>query len=250
MLIIINADDLGAGLGINNAIFELMAQKKVTSATLLASGPYLNDAVANLSAFPQCSFGVHLNVTEYEPLTSTEHLEVLLDDKGCFGGEDRFRTARMTPRLAHAIYVELSAQIERLLRLGVKVSHIDSHHHVHTLPKMFPVLKRLQGRYGLRKVRITRNMYIGDSPAFNSLLLKKRIYNFMLRNCYRTKTTSIFTDLVTFCHNGNRGKFRQESCEIMVHPGATSSEEETALLHSPWRDQAGVSLKLINYNEL
>lgn len=250
MLVIMNADDLGANPCVNDAIFQMMGAQRVTSATLLANGPFLRQAYKNIRDFPHCSFGVHLNVTEYEPLASTEHLRVLLDDDGCFSGEDRLRKMRMTPRLAHAIYVEFCAQIERLISLGVRVSHIDSHHHVHTLPKMFPLLKRFQRKYGLRKVRISRNMYPDDSGVSSSLLLKKHIYNFMLRNCFRTKTTSLFTDLMTLCNNGDLSKCRQKTCEIMVHPGAPDSEEETALLHSPWQEQAGVNFKLINYNEL
>src|SRR6185312_1140149 len=61
-------------------------------------------------------------------------------------------------RRGAAILTEWCAQIGRLRALGVTLSHFDSHHDVHTIADLFPVLKTLQNRYGVRKVRLTRNL--------------------------------------------------------------------------------------------
>ena len=65
MEVIVNADDLGMTPETNKAIFESMEQGSVTSATLLANGPFVEEACDQLSRFPHCSFGAHLNVTEF-----------------------------------------------------------------------------------------------------------------------------------------------------------------------------------------
>lgn len=248
MHIIINADDLGKSREVNNSIFEIMSSKLVTSATMLANGPYLEDALRRLGDFPDCSFGIHLNITEFRPLASKEGLKVLLDKKGYFIS-NKIRSVKITPSLSSAIYLEFCAQIERLLSLGGKISHIDSHHHIHTISDFFPILKRIQKRYGLRKVRISRNIYPSGFKISKALLCKKNIYNFMLKYYYPTKTTSGCTDFVTY--HSRLQEMRRGTIEIMVHPGARGHyEDEIALLRSPWRDRLAFPINAVSYNEL
>ncbi|RPJ79727.1 MAG: ChbG/HpnK family deacetylase [Alphaproteobacteria bacterium] len=251
MLVIINADDLGMNQKVNDAIFQLMSDRKITSATLLANGASLTEAIKELPYFPNCSFRVHLNATEFKPLTKNNELKTILDKNGCFRGYDLIRNMRIGPPLSHAIYIEFCAQIEKLYSLGVKISHIDSHHNIITIPRFFPILKRIQKRYGLKKVRISLNMYHCNHKTSLILLTKKRIFNFMQRHYYATKTTSIFTVLFTFYEKGKLNKLKKyRSCEIVVHPGAVNSNDEMALLMSPWIKDLPFDIKLINYNEL
>lgn len=250
MLVIINADDLGANQEVNDTIFRLMSVQSITSATLLANGPGLIDASKQISHFPECSFGVHLNVTQFQPLLRSDALAPLVDEEGFFCGEERIREIKITSSLSYAIYEEFCAQCERILSLGVNVSHIDSHHHIHTIPRIFPILKRLQTKYGLRKVRISRNIYPDDHKISKTLLLKKRFYNFMLRNYYCTKTTSGFTDMTTFYKKGKGNDLRHHTMEVMVHPGARGCEREMAVLQSGWREEVPFRIKLISYKEL
>jgi YdjC-like protein len=92
----------------------------------------------------------------------------------------------MTAALRTAIYDELSAQILRVIAAGVPVTHLDSHQHIHTLPKLFPVLKGLQRRFQIRRIRSTINLLpLGERMAM-SRLLKKRLFKFALRHAYRT----------------------------------------------------------------
>src|SRR5215510_1621867 len=86
MRLIINADDLGASETVNDTVFELMSRKCVTSATLLANGPAITKVVRELVHFPYCSFGIHLNITEYWPISSENGLTPILDERGAFNG--------------------------------------------------------------------------------------------------------------------------------------------------------------------
>src|SRR6516164_9169595 len=78
MLLIINADDLGVSESVNNETFALMQSGLITSATLIANAPAFEDAVRNSKRFPHCSFGVHLNLSVFPPLSRSKYLEAAL----------------------------------------------------------------------------------------------------------------------------------------------------------------------------
>lgn len=66
--IIVNADDLGLSAEVNEAIFRAMEAGVITSATMLSNGSAVIPAARILHRFPNCSFGVHLNLTEFRRL--------------------------------------------------------------------------------------------------------------------------------------------------------------------------------------
>ena len=80
--IIVNADDLGMSAAVNEATFDLMSRGRISSATLLANAPAAREAACRAAAFPDCSFGVHLNVTQFEPLTKGSGARLLVDERG------------------------------------------------------------------------------------------------------------------------------------------------------------------------
>ena len=251
MRIIINADDLGISPEVNASIFDLMARGRITSATLLANGPEVEAAAREAARHPACSFGVHLNLTQFRPLAPRPGLDSIMDDAGSFSG--RFREIPLTASLREAIFAEWSAQVERLVSLGVEVSHFDSHHHVHTVPGLFRVLKRVQRRFAVRRVRATRNVYPADATPSRATLILKAGWNFALRHHYRTRTTDGFTAFGTFRSvAGARPAVlgRHASIELMTHPGSEGYESETRMLDDDWRERLGFPTELISYHDL
>ena len=248
MQIIINADDLGMSARVNEAIFELITARRITSATIMANGPAMRDAAAHLHNFPECSFGIHLNLTQFEPLTGGESGSVLTNGTGQLSRSIEHTAPSI--RLLRAAYDECCAQIDLLFAAGVNISHFDSHNHVHTRPHIFPVLKALQKRYRIRKVRLAKNLYAPSQPFPMALRYKKRAYNAALRRLYRTHTTDVFTEFVTFAELcGQRGA-PYRSVEVMVHPGAAYADDETELLESDWMGTLNGAVELINYRQL
>src|SRR5262249_43676969 len=145
---------------------------------------------------------------------------------------------------------EFCAQFEQVASLGVQISHLDSHHHMHTVPGLFPVLKRLQRRFDIRKVRATMNIYSEHDPAGPGLLLRKAAWNFALRYLYRTTTTQGFTSLQIFAETAKRKRLNHRSVELMVHPGGKGFEEESGLLGTEWWRGLPIEIEQISYNEL
>jgi len=251
--IIVNCDDLGASEAVNHAILELMQQRRVTSATLMMNAPAIEDAVRRIGGFQQCSFGVHLNVTEFAPLSAHPGLRSLLNEKGEFAGNAR-RDPINIPLTAHAregVYAEWCAQIERAQAFGVPISHLDSHHHVHTRADLFGVLKRVQRKFGIHKVRLRRNVP-GPHPTLRNRLHFARHWpwNFTLRHLFATQTTDGFAAFSLFHQRLQAGLGFAGSIELMCHPGRDRFAAETDLLRGPWREMLREETKLISYNDL
>jgi predicted glycoside hydrolase/deacetylase ChbG (UPF0249 family) len=250
MRIIVNADDLGQSDPVNDAIFQGMQRGTITSATMLSNGSAVEAAAQKLHLFPNCSFGVHLNLTEFAPLCpgSGADLASILDKNGCFNGNS-IREVPITGPMVKAIFREWCAQIENLIRLGVEPSHLDGHHHVHTVPRLLPVLAALRRRYKISKVRISRNLYDDSERPGQLLLAKKKVFNLALRTM-GFRTTRIFTDLGTYIKLCAECPPRQASVELMTHPGSLPRGEEANLLESDWISRLAYKATLVSYKNL
>jgi chitin disaccharide deacetylase len=252
MSVIVNADDLGLSQEVNDATFDLMSRRIVTSATIMANGPFVRHAIEESKRFPACSFGIHLNLTEFRPLSQGEGLEEILGEDGAFTDtlDQAPGSVRKTRRLLRAIANEWCHQVDFLQRAGVRISHLDSHQHVHTIPFLFSVLKHVQSRFGIRRVRGTRNVYrAGPRPA-PAVLWAKRAFQFALRHLYATRTTHAFMDFLTFHERAVVGRQEWPTAEVMVHPGSAADAEENRLLDSDWPDRLRGRVRLISYADL
>jgi predicted glycoside hydrolase/deacetylase ChbG (UPF0249 family) len=246
--IIINCDDLGMSQPVNDAIFDLMKKGRVTSATLMVNGGAVEDAVNRLGQFPHCSFGVHLNGTEFAPVSSHPGLAPLLNDKGEFAGN--LRKVPFTSAIRAGMLAEWTAQVERAMTLGIPISHVDSHHHVHTEPRLFRILKQVQRRFSIRRIRISRNLYGTRESIPLTLRVSKAGWNFALRHYVPTRTTQTFGSFSMFYERAQAGIPWHGPIELMVHPGAARFAAETALLWGDWKRQFANNSELISFNDL
>lgn len=246
--VIVNADDFGMNVRETEAICEGIASGRITSTTVMANGFALERALHHARSFQSCSYGVHLNVTQGEPIAGGA-ATLLLNADGRMS-RTVFASRRPTPALLRAVYAEWCAQVERLISAGVPVTHLDSHNHVHTLPYLLPVLKAVQRRFGIKKVRLSKNIYRGSDPCSLLKRSEKWLYNFAVRTVYATRTTGGFTDLQTFCEVARQGRLKHSVVEIMVHPASKGNEEEDRLLNSNWEESLPIRIIKIPYTRL
>jgi chitin disaccharide deacetylase len=226
--LIVNADDLGYSPAVNREIFEWIGRGCVSSATLMANAPCVEEAAARLGDYPRCSFGVHLNVEELAPLRPDPALAPLLDDTGSFAR--KLRSARLTPAVLRAVFAEWCAQVDRLRQLGVQPTHFDSHHHAHNVPRMLPVLAALRRRYGIPCARITMNVFEAAQRRSLRVRAAKRLYNLALRHACGFRTSDGFAFLRTAFEVEPGELARYPTLELMSHPGHPRYEDETQLL--------------------
>lgn len=248
MLVIINADDLGTTEQINDEIFSLMESGDVTSSTIIANAPAFAHAAEQTRRFPGCSFGVHLNLTTFPPLASSRALDPILDEDGHLSR--KLLGTPMTASLRDALLQELTLQVKRVIEAGIPISHFDSHQHIHTIPKLFPILKALQRKFAIRKVRTTINFIPSDVQMAGWRSLRKLAFRLALRHIYATTTPDGLGDFRDFHRALMAGRLpRFRILELMVHPGSTSSKynDEVALLRSSWRQLLPAETKLGSY---
>ena len=154
--LIINADDFGLTPGINRAIAELHDAGAVTSATLMADGPAFEDAVALAQARPALSVGCHVVLTDGMPVSAPESIPTLIgaDGKSFRASLIEFVLAALTGRINEdEVEREALAQVQKLQRAGIDVSHLDTHKHTHLFPAIARPLLHLAERCSIGAIR-------------------------------------------------------------------------------------------------
>lgn len=253
--LLVHGDDLGMSPEVNEAIFQAIEAGRVTSASILANGPAVQEAVARTREFPQASFGVHLNLTEFPPLTRSPALGFLLGPEGAFAGRRDLLCHVGTvhrPEVFRALVREWTAQVTRVRQLGVPVTHLDSHNHAHLVVQMVGVLKAVLVLTGIRRVRPSMDLFDGRRYRADRVTRwKRRIQNAALRHLPDTRTPDHFTSLLAFLDPAAHRDVRPgESVELMVHPGHPACTTEGARLFDPWEASLPWPIRRISYRDL
>ena len=129
-LLIINGDDTGMCHAANVATMDALDNGLMTSATIMVPCPWFTEIVRYAKAKPEKGLGVHLTHTSewqvyrWGPLLGAARVPGLVDPDGYLwrSVEDVYKHATVEEAKAEA-----RAQIERALKAGIDVSHIDSH---------------------------------------------------------------------------------------------------------------------------
>lgn len=159
-LLIVTADDLGLTPGVNRAVRRAHLDGIVTATSLLAVGRAFDDAATMLRATPTLELGAHLAIVgEDPPLLTSREVPTLVDRRGGFPLSYRTVVARgLAGRLdPDDLRRELSAQLERVLSIGLPVTHLDTHQHTHLWPAVGKVVVELAQAHGIPAVRATRS---------------------------------------------------------------------------------------------
>lgn len=216
--IIINADDLGISEDVNSAIAECFAERFITSSTLMVNMDFADEAVqlATASGWHE-RVGLHLNLTSGRPLTpEIRKFRIFCARDGSFNAAFAKRTLsrlHLTKYELEAVQREAEAQIRKYISYGLPNKHLDSHHHVHTDASVWKAIEPLMEKYGMRSVRISRNMY--ERISFAKQIYKDR-YNRRLRSL-PIQTTDYFGSFRDFM-NCRTSLKDGSSVEIMIHP--------------------------------
>lgn len=252
MKIIVNADDCGISLEVNNKIEEYINRGMLSSTTIMGNMPHVADSKRMFNLYKEdISFGIHLNLSEGTPLTRSQ----ILLDKGiyletekepAFNIENKTYNGRFSKEVEDAIFNELSAQIDNVLSHGIAFSHIDSHHHVHTRPYMLKVLPRLLKKYNVNKIRRMRNYM-----PFSIERCKRNAWWYLIKmQACKLRTTDWFCSFEEFIRLAENGFIKKDSViELMTHPGGYTKETEGPLMEKTDLKEL-FNAQIINYNQL
>ncbi|MFD1954730.1 polysaccharide deacetylase family protein [Paenibacillus thailandensis] len=170
-LLIVNADDFGLCHSVNSAVFELLEDGVVSSASLMMPCGWAAEAAAWCAARPEADVGVHLTFTSewdrfrWGPVNRAGQASSLTDRFGYFPKDNVSVEENADPAEMKA---EACAQIEMALRLGVRPSHADNHmgsvYGLATGRHFLPVIFEVCAAYGL-PFRLPRYVTADDGQA-------------------------------------------------------------------------------------
>lgn len=276
--VIVNADDLGISLEVNRRIEDAIIAGAITSSTIIANGPAFDDALRISKQYPQISFGVHLNIIEFKPLSDSSIFKSysLLNDDGDFIEGAIYGVQKIGKDLIEAIHREFSMQIEKVKIAGVDISHIDSHQHTHAIYAFKAVILSLMKEYQIDKVRRCRipsiklmlwgkahSIKLDKSKAvnlppknvilrrFNLFIIKYKCFLWIRLFQSSSKITDCFYSYQVACDNWKllKKQIDGKCIELMCHPSHPAYERETQMVFDKELERY-TRITYISYNDL
>ena len=114
------------------------------------------DAVARARCLPSLRVGLHLVLVDGTPVLPPERIPELVDGRGRLRGDlaslgiDVFVRARARRQLA----MEIEAQFAAFGGTGLRLDHVNSHHHYHLHPTVCRQILNIGKRYGMAALRV------------------------------------------------------------------------------------------------
>lgn len=262
--LLIIADDFGMSKGINTAILELCNQKLLNGVSVMVTGSFYQNDLANLKKQKRnnIKLGLHLDLTfgtgQYKVRNG-----LIVNDKGIFKNSflkifllSIFRKKT----LLLILYREINQQLKILSNDIGDIDYIDGHQHIHTIPLIFQITKKLAKKYQVPRLRIINENFFSsvdfrNFPSPISLIKFVVLKLFYLIN--HTKTKFYFYSIFYSCRIDAKAvkkisKLPAENIEIMVHPGYSEIDltdkhnREYQHITSKYRDIERRQIKSLN----
>jgi hopanoid biosynthesis associated protein HpnK len=251
-LLIVNADDFGLEQETNSGIIKAHEHGVVTSASLIANGGAFEHAAALALEHPALDVGAHLTLTRGPSLVGgplLEPLEVptLVGRDGLFPQNPAALAVRTVLGLVSFSHVrnELRAQMKKVESAGIRITHIDSHQHIHLLPPVFRIVAELACEFGVKWIRLSPIWTLpGDGPRGRALRrVQGRLVTALARRNHRALAEAGLhtpTYHVGFDFSGRLSENKLEHIitnlpdgivELSCHPG---SDDARLGRHHPW----------------
>ncbi|KKP98817.1 MAG: hypothetical protein US71_C0003G0028 [Parcubacteria group bacterium GW2011_GWD2_38_12] len=270
--IIINADDLGLTNSVNKGIFEAIDAGVVSDVSLLAVGDGYDDAVKGLLERNIKTIGLHFCIVDKEkPLSLPSEASLICENDGSFFTNRNRIFAKILFKKDETLKFikrELELQIKKIKNSGFKITHFDSHQHVHLFPGIADIFVETCYRHNIPFMRLPKTLSL-RSPltGFAVGIFAWRLERLLKK--YNIK-------FVPFCGFEYSGCLTEEklrkiliqakqkfASEFMVHPGKNDNytQEKYAHWNYDWSSELSLllnnkhlindlSLKLINFEYL
>ena len=242
--LIVTADDVGLHPGMTRGALAAHDHGIVTAVSVSPNGSHFEPAVDLLRDRPRLEVGAHLTLVGERPLSPAARIPSLVGADGSLhAGHPAFAARYALGRIRAAdLETELRAQVERLLATGLRIVHLNSHQHLHVLPRVLEIVLRLAEEHGIPAVRIPnepevrltpRGLQIAGLNALGRRVRGRRTVGVMVAGHLNPARLRRCLDLV------------EGTTELVCHPGLGSAqlaaaydwgyawEEETAALTDP-----------------
>jgi len=239
--LIVNADDLGVSEKINDGIVYAHLNGIVTSTSIIACGSAFEHAISVCRETPTLDMGIHLTLVEERPILDPALIPSLVDSEGTMHRDASIFAKKLLLgkiRLGE-VRLELEAQIDQVLSLGMPVSHFDSHDNLHVLPGIARITGELAEKHGIPAIRYPRERLrsymfrqrgaVSRGDGAVSRILQSMALAFFCQ-VGEKRLSALQTDYCAgFFFGGNLNKLNLlkvlgnlpsvGTCELMCHPG-------------------------------
>jgi len=151
-VVIIHTDDIGMCQASLAAFADLVDFGLISSGATMVPCPWFPQVTAYCRAHPSVDLGVHLTLTcewdayRWGPISTRDPTSGLIDEEGYFYRQSEPVQEHGDPA---AIQIELLAQVERALKAGIDVTHVDTHMATVIHQKLIPIYLQVAAQYRL-----------------------------------------------------------------------------------------------------
>lgn len=174
------ADDLGLHKSVNDGIVYLLKNNKINGASLMPNGEAFEDAVKQCIDDRLPNIGIHFNLVEQKSLILGKQMPK----------DHRVFFVKYLLGLIKKDFIqrELKAQVQKVVKTGVKPTFINGNQHLHLLPGIAGIVIKLAKEYDIPYIRVVNepvSLFSGHLfrklqlvfLRFLSKLAKKKIKN-------------------------------------------------------------------------
>lgn len=278
--LIVNADDVGLSDAINEAVKECYRSAAITGSSVISCGRKFPEGSGMLREAGRAEAGVHLALTGgFTPCAGkADDVNTLLGDSGTFVKDypaffQLYFGKKLNP---DEIYLELAGQIKKVMDEGIKVTHIDSHEHIHMLPGILAVVIKLAKEFDVPYIRVPLEKWENTGKKFRP----KDLLRHAALKPFASRAKKAIAGAGLKCNDAFLGHFHSGRIdddilcfmmqnladgvnELAVHPGVASPKlakdspwhsnapkELDALLNGRWREVASsLGVRLISHSE-
>jgi hopanoid biosynthesis associated protein HpnK len=153
----------------------------------MVNEPGLDEAVALAKQNPKLGVGLHLSLLCGRAALSPEKIPGLVNARGEFSENPVATGFRyfFQRGLQQQLRAEIHAQFEKFRATGLPLDHVNGHLHLHLHPTVFRLLMEDAEKLGIRRLRLTRELFWMDAPLASG------------RRLYRSTHAAIY-----FCLSG------------------------------------------------
>lgn len=249
--LIVHGDDFGLTEKVNEGILKAHQHGILTSTSLMANGAAFEHATNICQTAPTLDVGIHLTLVEEEPILEADTLPTLTTPGGKFHhhANDFVKKFLLGRICQEEVRRELEAQISRIINKGIRVSHMDSHQHLHMLPGIRPIVMNLARKYNIKAIRIPSERL--DAYMLNEIGCLSRIPQLLALkwlSLIKRNSAIIHTDhFLGFFYAGKLNKANLKkilqhlpktgTCELMCHPGCDDQNSQYRHWRYHWSDE-------------
>ena len=233
-LLMIHADDAGLSHAENKATIKGLKKGSVNSYSIMVPCPWFYQIAVFAKENPSYDYGIHLTLTcewqsyKFGPVLSSQEVPSLLDKNGFFYKSRKELIDHADPE---EVKLELCAQIDRAMHLGLSPSHLDSHmYSLGASEALFKVYHELGERYNLP---IMLNKQLTEEMSGSKDLFINAVHNAVVDHVHLGNYEAFKNDTLSDFYENSLKNLQPGFNMMLIHTAFNSPEMKSITENHP-----------------